>query len=150
MYEINFRTDINLLDIAWHGLFDGETVAAYARDVKSRFVREGFSPGYRLRMDMSGSAVQPQEAVAAFRDHLGEGQFPRASRIAIVTPSAIARLQVRREMTQSYMRIFPDAGPALAWLLEADPYRAWVNPIATAGRSHTSFMLRCKKKSGPL
>jgi hypothetical protein len=67
---------------------------------------------------MSGSAVQPQEALAAFREHLGEGKFPRASRIAIVTPSAIAKLQVRREMTQDYLRIFAVADDALAWLLE--------------------------------
>ncbi|WP_416464472.1 STAS/SEC14 domain-containing protein [Sphingomonas sp. VDB2] len=118
MYDINFRHDINLLDISWHGLFSGEAVAAYAREVRARFVTEGFSPGYRLRMDMRRSAVQPQDAVAAFREHLGEGLFPRASRIAIVTPSAIAKLQVRREMTQSYLRIFADADEALVWLTE--------------------------------
>jgi hypothetical protein len=120
MYDILFRHDINLLDIAWHGLFTGEEVAAYAREVKARFVAEGFSPGYLLRMDMSRSAVQPQEALAAFREYLGEGNFPRASRIAIVTPSAIARLQVKREMTQSYLRIFETAAPALTWLLTGD------------------------------
>ncbi len=121
MYDIYFRHDINLLDISWHGLFSGESVAAYARDVKRRFVAEGFSPGYRLRMDMRRSLVQPQDAVAAFREHLGEGLFPRASRIAIVTPSAIAKLQVRREMTQSYLRIFTDAEEAFVWLMEAQP-----------------------------
>lgn len=119
MYDINFRHDINLLDIAWHGQFTGEGVAAYAREVKARFVAEGFAPGYLLRMDMSGSAVQPQEAVAAFREHLGDGLFPRASRIAIVTPSIIATMQVRREMTQDYMRIFTQAEEALGWLLES-------------------------------
>lgn len=117
MYDIHFRHDINLLDIAWHGQFSNEGVAAYARDVKARFVQEGFAPGYRLRMDMSGSAVQPQEAVAAFREHLGDGLFPRASRIAIVTSSVIARMQVRREMTQDYLRIFSDADEALRWLI---------------------------------
>jgi hypothetical protein len=118
MYDIRFRHDLNLLDIAWHGLFDGASVAAYARECRSRFAAEGFRPGYLLRMDMSGSAVQPQEALAAFREHLGDGMFPRASKIAIVTPSAIAKMQVRREMTQSYLRIFETARPALDWLLE--------------------------------
>ena len=118
MYDIMFRHDINLLDIRWHGLFSSEAVAAYARDVKARFVLEGFAPGYLLRMDMSDSAVQPQDAVAAFREHLGDGKFPRASRIAIVTSSAIARMQVRREMTQDYLRIFATAEESLQWLLE--------------------------------
>jgi len=120
MYDIYFRHDINLLDIAWHGLFSSEGVAAYAREVKGRFVREGFSAGYLLRMDMSKSAVQPQEAVAAFRDHLGEGMFPRASRIAIVTSSAIAKMQVQREMTQPYLRVFAEPDDALAWLTDAE------------------------------
>ncbi|NML09956.1 STAS/SEC14 domain-containing protein [Sphingobium sp. AR-3-1] len=124
MYEINFRKDVNLLDISWHGLFDADDVAAYARDVKARFVAEGFSPGYRLRMDMRRSAVQPQEAVAAFRTHLGEGLFPRASRIAIVTASVIAKLQVRREMTQPYMRIFTQADEAFVWLIGAEAVAA--------------------------
>lgn len=118
MYDIVFRHDMNLLDITWYGLFDGDTVAAYAREVKARFVQEGFSAGYRLRMDMSDSAVQPQYAVVAFREHLGEGLFPRASRIAIVTRSIIAKMQVRREMTQDYLRIFTKTDDALRWLLE--------------------------------
>ena len=120
MYDIYFRHDINLLDIAWHGLFSSDSVAAYAREVKGRFVREGFSAGYLLRMDMSKSAVQPQEAVAAFRDHLGEGMFPRASRIAIVTSSAIAKMQVQREMTQPYLRVFAEPDDALAWLTDLE------------------------------
>lgn len=118
MYSITFRHDINLLDIAWTGQFSGEEVAAYARECKGRFVREGFSPGYLLRMDMSASAVQPQEAVAAFREHLGD--FPRARRIAIVTASVIARMQVKREMTQPYLQIFDVAQDALDWLVRAE------------------------------
>lgn len=122
MYRIDFRHDIELLDIAWRGLFTSRAVAAYALEVKARFFREGFRPGYLLRMDMSASAVQPQEAVAAFRAHLGD--FPKARRIAIVTASAIARLQVRREMTQPYLAIFDEADAALAWLLESPAARA--------------------------
>lgn len=120
MYRIQFRHDVNMLDIAWNGLFTHDAVIAYARDVKARFIEEGFQPGYRLRMDMSESAVQPQDALLAFRDNLGEGLFPRASRIAIVTRSAIARLQVKREMTQPYLRIFESADEAFIWLMEID------------------------------
>jgi hypothetical protein len=118
LYTIAFRQDINLLDVAWMGLFTPDVVESYARQVRARFVSEAFRPGYLLRMDMSRSAVQPQDAVAAFRDHLGD--FPRARRIAVVTASAIAKLQVRREMRQPYLRLFDAAGPALDWLLEPD------------------------------
>ncbi len=63
---------------------------------------------------MSGTSVQPTDAAAAIHRRLGA--FHRASRIAIVTSSAIARLQVRRFMTQPYLRIFADALEAFYWL----------------------------------
>lgn len=122
MYHIEFRHDLNLLDIKWSKLFTAEEVAAYARECKARFLAEGFKPGYLLRMDMSVSSAQPQEAVASFRANLGD--FPKARRIAIITGSAITRLQVKREMTQPYLRIFDDATAGLAWLLAPEAVEA--------------------------
>ncbi|MCP3735503.1 STAS/SEC14 domain-containing protein [Sphingomonas sp. RP10(2022)] len=114
MYTIAFRPDRDLIDIRWTGLFDGPSVDAYAAELHRRFREEGFAPGYRLLMDMSGCTVQPVEAAAAINRRLGN--FPRASRIAIVTTSAITRLQVRRFMTQPYLRIFECAATARDWL----------------------------------
>ncbi|RVT94366.1 STAS/SEC14 domain-containing protein [Sphingomonas crocodyli] len=114
MYEVSFRHDINLLDIAWHGLFDADGVAAYTRDVKSRFLFEGFRPGYLLRMDMRESAVQTREALIAFRQEMAD--FPKARKIAVITNSAIAKLQIQREMPQPYLRIFTTPFEAMAWL----------------------------------
>ena len=70
----------------------------------------------------SASSAQPQEAVASFRANLGD--FPKARRIAIITGSAITRLQVKREMTQPYLRIFDDATAGLAWLLAPEAVEA--------------------------
>ncbi|MEA3542322.1 MAG: STAS/SEC14 domain-containing protein [Pseudomonadota bacterium] len=113
-YSIVFRHDLRLMDVAWHRHFAAGDVGPYARECKVEFARQGFRPGYLLRMDMSQSAVQPQDAIAMFRTHF-DG-FPRARRIAVVTASAIARLQVKREMTQSYLQIFDRADTAFAWL----------------------------------
>ena len=44
--------------------------------------------------------------------------------IAVVTASAIARLQVKREMTQSYLQIFDRADTAFAWLTQDAPILA--------------------------
>lgn len=116
MYSIVFRHDLNLIDIRWSGLFDQAGVDAYADELVRRFHDEGFRPGYRLRMDMSGTSVQPIDAAQAINRRLGA--FHRASRIAIVTASAITRLQVRRFMTQPYLRIFESAEEAFDWLVE--------------------------------
>jgi len=114
MYAIDFRRDVNLLDIRWQGLFDLAAVDRYAGELVRRFREEGFAPGYRLHMDMSRCSVQPVAAAAAINRRLAD--FPLASRIAIVTSSAITRLQVRRLMTQSYLRIFDTADTAFEWL----------------------------------
>lgn len=117
MYTIDFRDDLNLLDIAWSGTFDREAVIAYARALKAQLVQEGFKPGYRLRIDMRRSAVQPQDALPVFEEQFRN--FPKASRIAIVTPSTLAGMQVKRVMTQPYLRLFKLADDALEWLVGA-------------------------------
>jgi|TARA_B100000749_G_C18375487_1_gene443583 hypothetical protein len=115
-YALTFRPDLRLMDVAWHRHFTVNDVAAYARACWTEFDRHGFYPGYLLRMDMSRSAIQPQNALAMFRTQFAG--FPQARRIAIVTASALARLQVQREMTQSYLQIFDRADTAFAWLTQ--------------------------------
>lgn len=117
MYRIEFREDLNLLDIAWSATFTPAAVVDYARELKAHFVREGFRPGYKLRIDMRRSAVQPQDALPVFAECFAD--FPKASRIAIVTPSTLAGMQVKRVMTQPYLRVFKNADESLAWLSEA-------------------------------
>ncbi len=117
-YSVTFRHDIKLMDVMWNRFFAPEDVEPYAAECWRRFEQEGFRPGYLLRMDMRASAVQPQDALAMFRTHF-DG-FPRARRIAVVTASQIARMQVKREMTQPYMRLFDGAADALDWLMQAD------------------------------
>lgn len=114
MYAIAFRHDLNLLDIRWTGLFTPEIARRYARELVDAFRHSGFRPGYRLRIDMSAITVQPREAVMTVHEALRD--FPRASRIAMVTESAIGRQQIRRLMSQPYLRVFGDVEESLAWL----------------------------------
>lgn len=114
-YRYQFRHELNLLDIAWTGPFTQDGIRGYAEELLAAFRREGFTPGYLLRMDMTGSATQPKDLLPVFREAFFD--FPRADRIAIITPSAITAMQVKRIMQQPYLRIFGDADEGLAWLL---------------------------------
>lgn len=114
LYAFEFRHDINLLDIQWTGLFTPEIATRYARELIDAFRRSGFRPGYRLRIDMNATTVQPKDAIMTVH-HALQG-FPRASRIAMVNRSAIGRQQIRRLMTQPYLRVFDNAEDSLAWL----------------------------------
>ncbi|HEX7856479.1 MAG TPA: STAS/SEC14 domain-containing protein [Sphingobium sp.] len=115
MYEYSFRHDINLLDISWKGPFAPEIIRTYAHELLAEFGHAGFKPGYLLRIDMSESATQPKGSLPVFAEAFGT--FPKAERIAIITTSAITALQVKRIMTQPYLRIFDTADAGLAWLL---------------------------------
>lgn len=115
MYAIRFQTELDLLDIRWTGIFAPGDVAAYAAECLERFVERGLKPGYRLRIDMRSSAVQPRETLISFERNFRH--FPKASRIAVVTPSALFRLQVLRVMTQPYLRVFDTPRDALDWLV---------------------------------
>ena len=59
MYTISFRHEYNLLDIQWQRLFDLAGVERYAAELVDRFRKEGFTNGYRLRIDMGACSVQP-------------------------------------------------------------------------------------------
>jgi hypothetical protein len=115
MYRYRFDKDRNLLDIAWTGIFDDAAIDAYGAALRTDFARQGFAAGYRLLIDMTHSAIQPQAALAAFRREFAD--FPKASRIGIVTQSALHRLQILREMPQPYLRVTPTRGEALDWVL---------------------------------
>jgi len=114
MYAIAFRHDLNLLDIKWTGHFTPEIATRYAHELVEAFRRSGFRPGYRLRIDMAAINVQPKDAIMTVHEALRD--FPRASRIAMVNGSAIGRQQIRRLMTQPYLRVFDPAEDSLAWL----------------------------------
>lgn len=114
MYRYRFDHLFNLLDIEWQRIFTPQEVAIYSADLHQAFLRERFRPGYRLLIDMRACIAQPRATLLAFEGALGH--FPRASRIGIVATHPIMRAQVRRVMTQPYLRLFEDAGAARQWL----------------------------------
>lgn len=116
MYTIRFQPEHSLLDIAWHRIFLADQVPDYARQCLQQFLAQGLKPGYLLRMDMRESAVQPRDTLDSFTSSFRD--FPKASRIAVITASALQRMQVLRVMTQSYLRVFDDADAGLDWLLD--------------------------------
>lgn len=115
MYTLDYDRPKNLLDISWSGLFTPEDMARYAADCRGCWKRERLADGYRLRIILSDGQPLPQETLAVLADAFTD--FPTSGRTAMVTTSAIARLQIRRTMMVPHMRIFDTADEALAWLM---------------------------------
>jgi hypothetical protein len=113
MHTIRYRRDIDLLDITWSGLFTTAEMERYAEDCCACLKQETFRDGYKLRIDLSDIQALPQETLSTLANAFVD--FPRPSKTAMVTRSAIARLQIKRAMTNSN-RIFETPEAALAWL----------------------------------
>ncbi|RVT93501.1 STAS/SEC14 domain-containing protein [Sphingomonas crocodyli] len=115
MYTIQFNRAWNLLDISWSGLFTPDEMRRYAADCEACRRRERIEPGYRLRIVLTDNQPLPQDTLGV----LGKvfENFPVSSRTAMVTKSAVARMQIRRTMMVPQMQIFDDPTAALAWLM---------------------------------
>lgn len=115
MYKIEYDPELDLLDIAWFGLFTPADVERYAKDCRACWERERFTDGYRLRIVLRDGLVLPQATLAlllrAFLD------FPKAGHIAMITFGAISRLQIMRAMMKPQTRIFETPEAGLDWLL---------------------------------
>lgn len=115
MYQIITDRDLHLMTVQWRRPFAHAEVAGYAQDFMRRFLSAGFGSGYRLLLDIAPCGAQPQDALAELLKHMT--QIPKASRIAVVVVIPVARQQIRRVMTQPYMRIFDDVPGARAWIV---------------------------------
>ena len=76
-----------------------------------------FVAPYVMLIDTRDCSLQSQEVVGIFGDHIAG--FPKATRIALVNGSSLARMQLRRLLPRDYARFFDEPDAARDWLLEA-------------------------------
>lgn len=77
MYTIDYRRDLNLLDISWTGLFTPQEMTDYAEECRGCWRREGFKEGYRLRIMLSDDQPLPQGTLVVLADAFTD--FPASS-----------------------------------------------------------------------
>lgn len=114
-YSLSFDSERHLLVVRWGRIFTTEEAVSYGHVYMRGFLDAGFRPGYRLLMDMTRCGAQPQATLAELESHMYK--IPKASRIGVAVTAPLLRNQVRRVMTQPYMRLFEDADAARSWLV---------------------------------
>ena len=114
MYRITPHRNANLIEVELGGMMSVDEVADYMAALRQAFVANHFRAGYRILIDVTACPIQSQEMVEGMRTHMAG--MPKASRIAMVTGSSLARMQVRRLMTQDYARVFATPEEARVWL----------------------------------
>lgn len=116
MYHIDADGRAQFVSVKLAGLLTVDEVNRYIADMAESFNREKITPGYLLMIDTTEATLQTQEVVGALQQQIAK--IPKAKRIAIVNGSSLARMQIRRVMTQEYMRLCASRADAMAWLID--------------------------------
>lgn len=115
MYRIKVDNRIALVEVELGGLMSVEEVARYIDDLRSALIRHRLR-NYLFLLDITTCPIQQQDMLRAMGQHMGT--MPKARRIAVVTGSSLAGMQVRRLFTQPYARITANVADARAWLID--------------------------------
>lgn len=116
-YTVEVQNDLPLLRIALRGFWTIETFNAYARDcgiaIQTLVARHG---RFDTLGDCNDFPIQGPDVSAAFEKLKALSDKTPQNRIAIVTASALSRMQAERLVGNAHSRIFASEAAALEWL----------------------------------
>ncbi|WP_267397157.1 MULTISPECIES: STAS/SEC14 domain-containing protein [unclassified Sphingomonas] len=114
MYRIAVDRRRGLVEVTLGGLLSVEETTTYINDLRRAFVVNKLRAPYSMVVDVSACNIQAQDMIKAMGEHMVS--MPKATAIAIVTGSSLARMQIRRLFTQPYARIVSTQEEAHAWI----------------------------------
>ena len=114
MYRIVFEPGDRTILVTLGGMMSVAEVGEYIAELRRSFIAHRFRPGYAILIDVRDCTIQSQTMIEAMRDHMGG--FPKAAAIAMIAGSELARMQIRRLMTQPYVALFDTCADGRAWL----------------------------------
>jgi hypothetical protein len=98
------------------GLWSDQVFIDFLRDFRAAMRKLASSKGERAVLcDATAWPVQPQRIATQFSE-LISAPFGSSTRMALVCPSALLAMQVRRVAARPTMRIFPSIPEAMHWL----------------------------------
>lgn len=111
----------DLIRIKLDGFLTPELTADFFRARNEAHRKLRCAPNQHVTIaDVRGMAIQAHDIVQRFQSMLADPAY-RSRRLAIVTPSTLARMQVHRASGNPHARFFADPGEAEAWALEPGP-----------------------------
>ncbi len=116
-FSIEAQNDPPLLRVVMRGFWTMETFNAYMRacgaEIEKLVARHG---RFDTLGDCNDFPIQGPEVAAAFEQLKAMSDKTPQNRIAIVSGSALSRLQAERLVGNPHSKIFPTETAALAWL----------------------------------
>jgi len=112
-YTVTFRPEINLVDTVMHSVLTLPQAKAYMDERAAGYAKYRVRPGHLMRINMGDHPAQSHDVVVYMDERVRD--FPVPGRIAVVTSSAIARLQACRAVyaLDGNRRLFEDPAAAL-------------------------------------
>lgn len=121
MYRIKIDKANDLVEVKLGGMMTVQEVEDYIVELKRQFTANHMS-SYVFILDVSEAPIQSQDMIRAMGERMAG--MPKARAIAVVTGSSLARMQIKRLFTQSYVRIVSTMAEGQAWVLTGtDPRR---------------------------
>lgn len=120
-FAVTAEPDRDLVRWRIAGLLTPEAAAGLvaARNAAHRTLRCG--PNQQVTIaDLRGMAIQTQDVVGRFGLALADPAY-RSRRLAVLTSSALARMQIGRILADSPIGFFDDLAEAEAWALAPEP-----------------------------
>lgn len=115
MYTISVDAKQRVVQVVLGGMLTVAEVEVYMRDLRHALIKAAIGSNYGIVIDVSSCGIQTQDMIQAMGMHMAT--MPRARSIAIVSVSALARMQVRRLFQQDYARVVSTLDEGLAWVL---------------------------------
>jgi hypothetical protein len=113
----------NLIDVRLSGFFTAEDAVWTGEELRAAILALGAPPREHLTLyDATAMSVAPNETIEAVKAMFAHPEVRRiwARKVAIVTGSALGRLQMQRiREARADIAIFDDREAALNWLLAA-------------------------------
>jgi hypothetical protein len=122
-FAITIEPRRKLMRITLEGFFALENVAELVAEKALALARLGCARNQHYTLvDVSACKLQPQNVVIAFQTALADPRV-MSKRIAFVTGSSLARMQVRRMIARDDADFFDSVTAAEVWLFAEEPMR---------------------------
>ena len=117
-FEISIEPRCGLMRVKLGGFFAVADVEALEFEKRAALVRLGMPANQHLTLvDVSECKLQPQDVFGAFQSAIADPRY-MSRRIAFVTGSSLARMQVRRMLKRDDAAFFETVEQAETWLFE--------------------------------
>jgi hypothetical protein len=116
--ELGFEIDGGLIRVSGNGIWSPEQAATHFRNLERAVGKVRRDHGkVSVLVDLRQAAVQPSETAAIIHEETTR-IYSEADRIAIVCPTALLALQMKRGVNIASLATFHEMEPALRWVQE--------------------------------